>query len=80
MHNYSSFPMNNNDFSIINPLFFVYHSYIDYMLELKIRMIREQYVFPKKEHNLVVDLADTKTDNQKAVKSLESFLRHPMDP
>ena len=33
--------MIDGSFSILNPLFMVYHSYIDYMLELKIRLINE---------------------------------------
>ena len=39
MHNYLSFSMRNPSFSLLNPLFFVYHAYIDYILELRIRMI-----------------------------------------
>ena len=72
--------MNNNDFSITNPLFFVYHAHIDYMIELKIRMIRDDYRFPKSSHNLVKEEADTRSDNQKAVDSLTSFLAQSMDP
>ena len=41
MHNYLGFSMRDGSFSIINPLFIVYHSYIDYMLELKIRLVNE---------------------------------------
>ena len=80
MHTYSSFPMNNNDFSISNPLFYVFHTHIDYMIELKIRMIREDYRFTNSQHNLVRDEEDTRTDNQKAVDSLTSFLNQLMDP
>ena len=72
--------MNNNDFSVLNPLFFVFHAHIDYMIELKIRMIREDYRFPKDDCNLVKDEADTRSDNQKAVDSLTSFLAQPMNP
>ena len=39
MHDYLSFSMTDGAFSLLNPLFFVYHAYIDYILELRIRMI-----------------------------------------
>lgn len=33
--------MTDAAFSILNPLFMVYHSYVDYMLELKIRIANQ---------------------------------------
>ena len=38
MHDYLSFCMWDGSFSIMTPLFFVYHAFIDYLLELRIRM------------------------------------------
>ena len=45
MHDNMKFSMNHGSFSVLNPIFYVYHSFIDYMLELKIRMIEEEYRF-----------------------------------
>lgn len=41
MHNNLGFSMNDGAFSILNPLFILYHGYVDYMLELKIRLVNE---------------------------------------
>ena len=67
MHNYMAFSMNNNDFSVLNPIFYVYHSFIDYMLELKIRMIKEDFRFKNAKINLTSDPANKSTDSDKAV-------------
>lgn len=40
MHNLLQLFMSDSQLSITNPLFFLFHSWIDYMLEVKIRMIR----------------------------------------
>lgn len=39
MHNNQSSMMNDASFSITNPIFFPYHSFIDLMLEIKIQWI-----------------------------------------
>ena len=80
MHNYNGFSMNNNDFSVLNPLFYVYHSFIDYMLELKIRMIQEDYEFSKASLNLTTDPANKSNSVEKAVASLNSFFNQIMEP
>lgn len=40
MHNNLQLFMSDSQLSITNPIFFLYHSWIDYQLELKIRTIR----------------------------------------
>lgn len=40
IHNLLQLFMSDAQLSITNPIFFIYHSFIDYMLEVKIRMIR----------------------------------------
>jgi hypothetical protein len=41
MHNNQQFIMNDASFSVTNPLFFLYHSWIDVQLEMKIRMCHD---------------------------------------
>ena len=47
-HNDLQFPMYDGSFSVLNPLFFIYHTMIDFMLEIKIRMIENNYFFDRK--------------------------------
>lgn len=44
--------MRHTSYSVINPLFFIYHSTIDFMLELKMRMVRSNYKFDNQDLNL----------------------------
>lgn len=41
MHNTLEFSMKDPTFSILNPVFYLYHATIDYMLELKLRLVQE---------------------------------------
>ena len=40
MHDSLGFPMKDNSFSVLNPVFYLYHATIDYMLELKLRLVQ----------------------------------------
>lgn len=43
MHNNLGSMMNDANFSVINPIFFAYHSFIDLMLEIKIQWINAEF-------------------------------------
>jgi hypothetical protein len=59
MHNIMQLFMSDSQLSITNPIFFLYHSWIDFELELKIRMIRNS-TNSKTEYNY----AKTYLDNR----------------
>lgn len=42
MHNNLGSMMNDANFSVINPIFFAYHSFIDLMLQIKIQWINAE--------------------------------------
>jgi hypothetical protein len=52
--------MSDSQLSIINPLFFLYHSWIDYELEVKIRMIRVDPKKSKSEYLYTKSFLDTR--------------------
>lgn len=59
MHNLLQLFMSDSQLSITNPLFFLYHSWIDYQLEVKIRMIRTSPV-SKTEYDYTVAWMNTR--------------------
>lgn len=60
MHNLLQLFMSDSQLSITNPLFFLYHSWIDYQLEVKIRMIRTDPKASKSEYLYAKSFLDTR--------------------
>jgi hypothetical protein len=60
MHNLLQLFMSDSQISITNPIFFLYHAWIDYQLEVKIRMIRTSPTSNKAEYSYTKSFLDTR--------------------
>lgn len=55
MHNYQSAILNNNKYSIMSPIFCLYHGFMDYLLEVMIRKIKGNHDTERRAVNGVLE-------------------------